>query len=275
MSETTSSPAARRPRLNAQVLGWSTAAGGLSLWLLAGTPWLPLVIALGVLAAARLVLPFVPRSWRAAVGPIVGVGLVVYLVSISSVWALLLVSGAVAAVHALRECRWTVFAVAALPVAVGGGVLGWQAWQHQQLLVAQRDAEHRELRARLLPQDPSSVPATVMTGIVRRDPDLTCGLFTPSAAAQFAAGWRAPDCATAVRQLFTQVQGPEWASPSPRSVEWSAGTRSTVGACALEWSTNLFGGPAPGPQLGTFRVEAQSASGSSGYLITAYRPCGQ
>jgi hypothetical protein len=100
-------------------------------------------------------------------------------------------------------------------------------------------------------------------------------LFTPQAAAEFAAVIGVANCTAAIHILHGQVTNPsayanatvplaDNTGPDKDGVAW-------VNGCDLQVNTGMFQwGPPGGPKLGQLRMEKDPRFHEGGYLITGY-----
>jgi len=160
---------------------------------------------------------------------------------------------------------------------VGG--LTWWAGEHDRRADAARQAEevHRYQVSKTLPTSGRSAVLSLVEAVAFTVPqkvDGICFVFTPPAAAQFAAAHQAMDCPGAIAQLHQQVRARgDYANdvfiPGAADRDDPA---HRIDACHLDFGNYLTGATQdPGPQIGVLTIERQYGNG---YLITGYQPCG-
>lgn len=151
---------------------------------------------------------------------------------------------------------------------------------------AQQQAQHaadvrtnRQLQlARELPATPPDVLVALVEFVGEGGPtadSLACLMFSPAAAAQFAASVDGRDCSSAIEALHDQVsdRGTYVNAVIVPPEAWSvSGGTATVDGCAAKWSGLLDTTPTqmPGPVPGWLALTRQEGQG---WLITDYRPC--
>jgi hypothetical protein len=247
-------------------------------WPVAGFPWWPLVLVVGLSLLGRL-LGFGPliRSPRGA-AVLAGL-LVVATVWAWSPWLFVIAAGAALAVVGWWRTprrRWLAGAgLAVVVVAVAG-------WSVQAFVSAQREAAEVARAAELgrgstLPRTPREVMGAVMQLVAEGDSKRACSLFTDPAARQLAAAFAAPDCPAAVQTWRARVDRPDDYELSSYlkgeiAVVSPDGQTASLTACALRWSSFITGPmPAPGPDS-PGRMQLRRVAGQ-GFEITDYRPC--
>lgn len=246
-------------------------------WPLAGFPWWPLLVVLGLAAVLRVLgYGYLLAGKR---GPSLLVGLLV--VTTLGAWSpWLAVTGlgaAVAVAGTFRLPRWQLLA-AGMVLFLGAGA----GYVVETVIAAQqRAAAYEQTRAynqaQLLPDNPRRVLGAVMALVADADTSAACFLFTDAAEAQLAAAWNAPDCPAAVLAWSEEVTRPADYDLSPRllgdQVTLSPDRETgTVVGCGLRWFSPLDGDePDAGPDSpGRFQVRRVLGLG---YEITDYRPC--
>ncbi|GDY29378.1 hypothetical protein [Gandjariella thermophila] len=255
------------------------------LWPLAGFPVIPVAVAVAVLLVARILLGFLPgflRRRRTLVLSAVLLALDLYLVTLVSVWAWLIVAG-------VALIAGGIAAYPRLPVAVPLGAAGLAAIvtatvalsiEHHQAAVAEQQQsrqEQQEHQAALLPANPSETLTALATYIARGNATAACLLFSANpqqdARPEFVhAVAGATSCPDAVARLHQQVtdqnEYPEMRPPA----ESTGGSTPVIDGCQASWDDPTSGAavPAPGPKLGRLTVQKQ---GGGGYQIVHYEPC--
>jgi hypothetical protein len=249
-------------------------AAALLLWPFADWSWWPVVIGLGV-----LILLYLLRLDRVLLGwapHLAGLVVVVLMAARSDPWAWGLAAGlAVLGVGFVRLPDWRLLAIGAALVVVFGsgyGIVHYRTAAQQQ--VAQ-EAAATEAADSVRAMPPELLLHAVTRGIAVGDDQTVCTLLGPAAGSQFATSADAPDCASAVRALRSQVTNrldyPRARLPSAAIVKAQDASTATVDGCQAVWSTTSRAG-APGPRLGTFELR-QFDSTTDRYLVTGYRPC--
>ncbi|SEB28790.1 hypothetical protein SAMN04489727_2151 [Amycolatopsis tolypomycina] len=275
--------AARWPLLS------GAAVAGLALGVLAGWPWWPWAIGVGLLAVLAL------AGVRQRLGPAYMTATALLAVDAALLsyvnpwwWGLLAGIGALgfAAVAGTwlgwwqhRRTHVLAAAVAGLALlATSAVVLAVHAAQAAEVERQQQAQAHEQAVARILPRTPASMVNFLAERITRPTPEAVadaCFVFSPDAQRQLADAQGGGDCAGAIRALAARVTDPSgyvnrlWL-PGQATQPGPASTL-TVDACALDFG-GLAGvpGPDPGPQLGHLTLTQQHGEG---HRITAYRPC--
>lgn len=246
-------------------------------WPLAGFPWWPLVLVLGLAVVLRVLGFGYLLAGKRGPGLLVGLLVVTTLGAWSPWLAVTALGAAVAVAGAFRLPRWQLLAVG-MVLFLGAGA-GYVA---ETVIAAQQRATGYEQtraynHAQLLPRSPRDMLGAVMASTADADTSAACALFTDDAAFQLAAAWDAPDCPGAVLTWAAQVTRPEDYGLSPRllgDVSTLSPDRefATVTGCGLRWFSPLDGAePAAGP-TSTGRMQLRRVLGL-GYEITDYRPC--
>lgn len=246
-------------------------------WPLAGFPWWPLLVVLGLAVVLRVLgFGYLLAGRR---GPALGVALLIVttLGAVSPWAAVTTVRASIGVAGLFRLPRWQLLAVGMVLFVVAGA--GWVAEtvvtaQQRATVEAQKQAYSR---ARLLPRAPRDALGVVMSAVADGDPLVCALLFTPPARAQLAAAFDAPDCPAAVYawharivrpgdyDLSTQLHGDTFTVSPDRET-------ATVTGCRLRWYSALTGDlpdagpPSPG------RMQLRRVLGT-GYEITDYQPC--
>lgn len=154
---------------------------------------------------------------------------------------------------------------------------------HQdQAAQVQRQADDQSAQqlqlARELPADPPDVAGAFVDLLAEGGANAAqegCILFSATAAAQFAAVYRAQNCVAAMQHLHDLVTDPgAYANDlSVPDTAWTQiGTSATLNGCALNWSGLLSDepSPAPGPLPGLWTLTQVDGEG---WQITRYQPC--
>jgi len=249
-------------------------------WPVAGFPWWPIALVVGLAVGLRVLgFGYLLAGRR---GPTLLVALLVTTtLGVWSPWLAVTALGAgLAVAGAFRLPRWQLLAVGlSLFCCAGGG------WLVQTVLDARNEAARYQQagdfsRAQMLPRSPREVLGVVieLVGEGSDRSDAVCTLLsTPSAAAQLANAFHAPDCPSAVAAWRARVANPQKYALSPE-LSGEIGTISpdgetgTLEACSLHWDNWWTGRlPDPGPTaVGHFQLRRVL---KQGYVITDYRPC--
>ena len=246
-------------------------------WPLAGFPWWPLLLVLGLAVVLRVLgFGYLLAGKR---GPVLLVTLL--LVTTLGEWSPWLAAtglGAALVVAGLvRLPRWQLLAVGMVLFLCAGA--GWVA--ETVIAAQQRAASWAQTsdynRAQLLPRSPRGVLGAVMESVADADTSAACGLFTEPAQAQLAAAFDAPDCPAAVLAWHERVTRPEDYGLSPRLLGDVATVSpdretATVAGCGLRWFSPIEGDEPPAGPTSPGRMQLRRVLGT-GYQITDYRPC--
>ncbi|MHA6631887.1 hypothetical protein ACU61A_41195 [Pseudonocardia sichuanensis] len=246
-------------------------------WPLAGFPWWPLVLVLGLAVVLRVLgFGYLLAGKR---GPVLLVALL--LVTTLGAWspwlAVTALGAGIAVAGAFRLPRWQLLAVGmVLFLCAGAG------WVTETVIAAQQRAASYEQtrehnRAQILPRSPRQVLGAVMETVADGDTSSACSLFTAPAEVQLAAAFDAPDCAAAVLAWHERVTRPEDYGLSPRllgDVSTVSPDRetATVAGCGLRWFSPVDGAEPPAGPASPGRMQLRRVLGL-GYEITDYRPC--
>jgi hypothetical protein len=258
--------------------------GALALWPLAGFPVIPVLVALAVLVVARVLLGFLPgfvRRRRTLVLNVVLLALDLYLVTLVSVWAWLVVAGVAliaAAVATYPRLRVAVPLAAAGLAAIVAATVALSVRHHQAAVAQQHQSQQQEqqYRAALLPQNPSETLTSLAGAISRNNTAAACLLFSANpqydSRPEFVrAVPGATSCPDAVTRLYQQVTDrSDYAGM--RQLADGSGPRFFVDGCHVSWGDPVNGttGPDPGPRLGRLTVQKQD---NGGYQIIHYEAC--
>lgn len=263
------------------------------LWGFSGWSWtvpaLALGVALAVALVARTVGVLLPREGRwiaERAGLLAGTGALVFLLSQSSAWAVLLALGVVALALSLPQSRPVRRLVGAAGVAlslVGAAGLVVQGIAERADRAAAYQAAGDIARGQLLPDTPEDALIALMDAVARPD-DAGCYLFTDAGRAALTAAYSAPDCVAALRAAGAGVDDP---GAYARRVDRASvdvqldpdGQRATVDGCAVRWRPDLDellngrrpGTPDPGPSLA--RITAVPLYNGAGWAIDNVAPC--
>lgn len=246
-------------------------------WPLAGFPWWPLVLVLG-LAVVLHVLGFgYLLAGKRGPGLLVGLLLVTTFGAWSPWLAVTALGAGVAVAGAFRLPRWQLLAVGmVLFLGAGAGYVAETVVDAQQQ-AARYEQTRAYSHAQLLPRSPRGVLGAVMASAADADTSAACALFTDAAEVQLAAAWDAPDCPGAVLTWSEQVTRPDDYGLSPRlfgDVSTVSPDRefATVAGCGLRWSSPLDGAEPDAGPTSPGRMQLRRVLGL-GYEITDYRPC--
>lgn len=264
------------------------------LWLLlfwwSGWDWWPGVV-YAVVPMLVVVLPGVRRLVDESWGLVVGLALFALQLLPEVDGALVAVAwGAAAAVvsactvrrgqHGWRQ--WLPWCGVAAGLATAGvGLAVWFSGQADRDRAAEQAAQeqHEDSVSRVLPQRPRAAVFALVEGVAdpARAPQ-ACGVFSPTAAAEFAVAHQAADCPGALAVLRTRIQSwsdyvnqlsvpsqpDEMNPPGP-------GRPFRMDACHLTFTNVVAGGDEQaGPQIGLLTLVQQRGNG---WLVTEYRPC--
>lgn len=241
------------------------------MWPLAGWPWWPIIVAVGLVLVLR-VLTFdkLLSGWTGALAA--GI-LAVWCVPYVSVWTALTAAGAGGVlVGLLRLPRWHVLALAAVVLIPGAVGFTWERIQDARAAQAELAEQATEAYAKVLPQTPDDALYTLHVLLAEPGGGTDfCYLFSAGAAAQFAASTHTSGCDVAYSQLAGKVtNGTAYTQYNlPDTATTVTGDTAVVNGCAATWDST----PPPGPQLGKLAL-ARLLPGDGGFQIVGYYPCG-
>lgn len=183
--------------------------------------------------------------------------------------------------HGWRQ--WLPWCGVAAGVAVAGlGLAVWLSGQAARDQAAQQAVwdQHQDSVSRVLPSRPREAVFALVEGVADAGKvPQACGVFSPTAAAEFAVAHQAADCPGALATLRTQIRSwsdyvnqlsvptqPDELNPP------AAGQPFQLDACHLQFTNVIAGGDEQaGPQIGRLTLLQQRGNG---WLVTEYRPCG-
>lgn len=269
---------ARRCRAALGVSGWT--------WTV---PALALCVAVVVALVARVVGVLLPREgrWIAdRAGVLAALGALVFLLTQSSAWAVLLVAGLAGGALPLPQrprIRRVALAAGIAVALLGAAGLVVQGIAVRADRVAAYQAAGDVARAQLLPDTPDDALIALMDAVARPD-DAGCHLLTDAGRAALTAAYDAPDCPSALRAAGTGVDDPaEYARRVDRaSVDVQLdpnGQRATVDGCHVRWRPSLdelLNGRQPGtpdPGLPLARITVVPLYGPAGWAIEDVTSC--
>jgi hypothetical protein len=239
-------------------------AAALLLWPFAGFSWIPWMIGLGALLVLRLVrLDALLRGWDVHLA---GLAVVAGLMMSTGPWAWALAASIGMLLAGLAQLPWwrlaAVGAVLCLVTGVGYGFSVYQERMEERQLAAQAG---NQIRAELGTSRFDTVLPALMRAVADNNATRFCALLVDDAEARFTEASGAPDCASAVARLASEVRSPDaYGEPTALITEQSGGW--LVDACAARWVV-----PSPGPQLGKLRVDQTRVGGA--FVVTDFQRC--
>lgn len=275
---------------SAKLVSVALAGAALVLWGFSGWVWwilLPLLVG-GMVVRLLVWLFFEP--WRDWAGPAVLAAVVVFMMGWTSVRAVLVAFGVIFLVFAwhlrMSSPKWLRWIPLVLGLAgvLGGGIAEFVVWANSRAAYEQAERDQHDLAVAKMRQNSGiGMMHALIRAVSEDDPRWGCWMFTPAAAAEFAAVHGAPDCAAAFHRLHAQITDPRAYANANVPFSDSSDNRGgadepgivRVSGCNIYSPVGILDeGPPGGPKLGQLRLEKDPRFPSGGYLITGYTRCG-